>query len=215
MGLPKLAATGLYSVEEYLALERSTQERHVYLDGAVHQMAGESNAHGIISTNVTGILHAQLRGTPCQARTKDLKVRSGPQHPRPGSRKGLFSYPDIVVVCGELRYLDGRQDVLLNPTVIIEVLSPSTGDFDRGDKFRRYRFYLDTLRDYVLVEQNLAHIDHYRRQDNGEWVLASATGLENSIYLASTNCRLNLAEVYERVEFPPEEEIDIPEFPEM
>ncbi len=80
MGLPKLATTGLYSVEEYLALERSTQERHVYLDGAVHQMAGESDAHGIISMNVGGILHAQLRGTPCQARTKDMKVRSGPDH---------------------------------------------------------------------------------------------------------------------------------------
>ncbi len=215
MGLPKPAATGLYSVEEYLALERSTQERHTYLDGHIFKMSGESEAHGDICVNVIRELSTQLRRTPCRVWTKDAKIRSGPQRPKPGSRKGLFSYTDIVVVCGERQYLDEHRDVLLNPTVIIEVLSPSTGDFDRGEKFRRYRFYLDTLRDYVLIEQNLAHIDHYRRQDNGEWVLASATGLENSIYLASINCQLNLAEVYERVEFLPEEEMDMPEFPEM
>ena len=217
MGLPKLAATGLYSVEEYLALERSTQERHTYLDGHIFKMSGESEAHGDICVNVIAELRTQLRRTPCRVWTKDAKIRSGPQRPKPGSRKGLFSYPDIVVVCGERQYLDEHRDVLLNPTVIIEVLSPSTEAFDRNEKLRRFRLYLPTLVDYVLIEQNAPAIVHYRRQTDGLWVVAFADGLDSSVYLASINCQLSLEEVYDRVEFPPDEEVSAtePEFPAM
>ncbi|MCA1555062.1 MAG: Uma2 family endonuclease [Acidobacteria bacterium] len=191
-----------YTVEEYLALERASEERHEYLDGQIYAMAGESEQHGDICVNLVGELRAQLRGGPCRVWTKDTKVRSGPT-PKPyQTRKGLFSYPDAVVVCGGRQYHDEHRDVLLNPTVIIEVLSPSTEAYDRGEKFRRYRTYLGSLTDYVLVSQSLPLIEHYRRQPNDEWIMASAGDLNGSLHLASINCTLRLAEVYDRISFP-------------
>ena len=216
MGLPQLQSDRprLYTEEEYLALERISDKRHIFLDGYVFEMAGESEPHGIISFNISGQLYLQLRGTPCLAFSKDTKVRSGPLHPKPGSRKGLFSYPDVLVVCGERQFMDEHKDVLLNPTVIIEVLSVTTQDFDRKEKLRRYRFYLPTLQHYVLVEQTMPYIDHYARQENGTWLFESVEGLEGSLYLSAINCRLQLADIYDRIEFPPEpEEEPEPEFP--
>ncbi|MGH8587999.1 MAG: Uma2 family endonuclease [Gammaproteobacteria bacterium] len=128
-----------HTVEEYLALERASEERHEYLDGQIYAMAGESQNHGDICINLIAELRTQLRGKPCRVWTKDVKVRSGPLPLRPHARKGLFSYPDVVIVCGEPQFLDPQQDVLINPKVIIEVLSPTTEAFDRGEKFRRYR----------------------------------------------------------------------------
>ena len=143
----------LCTVEDYLALERASEERHEYLDGQVYAMAGESPEHGTICTNLTILIASQLRGTPCQAWAKDTKVRSGPTpHPRQPAR-GMFSYPDVVVVCGEPRFHDQYRDVLLNPVVLIEVVSPTTEAFDRGDKFFRYRTWLPSLTDYILVAQ--------------------------------------------------------------
>ena len=154
----------VYTAEEYLALERESEQRHEYLDGQILAMAGESEEHGIICTNLSGQLYSQLRGRPCQAFSKDMKVLSGSDlHPRP-STKGFFSYPDIVVVCGERKYHDEHRDVLLNPTLIIEVLSPSTEAFDYGRKFWRYRTYLPSLKSYLLVSQSMPLIDHYLRQ---------------------------------------------------
>ena len=149
MSLPQL--TIRYTVEEYLGLERASEDRHEYLDGDIYAMAGESPEHGAICMNLSVSIGAQLRGTPCQAFAKDMKVRSGPV-PRPGApMKGLFSYPDLVVVCGAMQFHDQFRDVLLNPSCIIEVLSDSTEAFDRGEKFRRYRTWLPTLTDYLLV----------------------------------------------------------------
>jgi Uma2 family endonuclease len=215
MGLAKLKEEAArYTEEEYLAFERSADRRHIFLDGYVFEMSGESDAHGEISVNLVRELSAKLRGTPCRMRTKGTRVRSGPLHPRPGSRKGLYSYPDVLVVCGEREHLDEHKDVLLNPTVIIEVLSDSTQEFDRTEKLRRYRFYLPALCHYVLVEQTIPYIDHYARQDNGTWLFESVDGLEGSLYLAAINCRLEMSDIYDRVEFPPEpEEEPEPEFP--
>ncbi len=106
------------------------------------------------------------------------------------------------MVCGERQYHDEHRDVLLNPTVIIEVLSPSTEAYDRGDKFRRYRTYLDAMTDYVLVSQSMPLIEHYRRQPNDKWLLASAGKLDGSLHLASIDCTLRLAEDYDRISFP-------------
>jgi len=167
-------------------------------------MAGESEEHGDICVNLVGELSSQLRGKPCRVWTKDTKVRSGPD-PKPyQTTKGLFSYPDLVVVCGERQYHDQHRDVLLNPAVIIEVLSPSTEAFDRGEKFWRYRTYLPSLASYVLVSQSRPLIDHYLRQPNNEWILSSVSELEGSLYLAPIDCTLRLAEVYDRVNFPGE-----------
>ena len=197
-----------YTVEEYLALERQSEERHEYIDGQIYAMAGESNEHADISVNLVSELRSQLKGTPCRVWTKDSKVLSGPAISSYKSIKGLFSYPDIVVVCGEPRFLDEHRDVLLNPTLIIEVLSPSTESFDRGEKFRRYRTHLASLTDYVQVSQALPLIEHFRRQGNDEWVLSTVSDMTGSLHLASINCTLRMSEVYDRVSFPEEEETE-------
>ena len=119
-------AQPLCTAEEYLALERASEERHEYLDGRLYAMAGESPEHGTICTNLTMLIASQLRGTSCQAWAKDTKVRSGPAPRARLSLKGMFSYPDVVVVCGEPRLQDHYRDVLLNPVVIIEVVLPTT-----------------------------------------------------------------------------------------
>ena len=116
----------LYSIEEYLALERASEERHEYIDGYIYAMAGESGEHGDICTNLVRAVSTQLLGAPCRARSKDTKVLSGPMPIRPRSKQGLFSYPDLVIICGEPQYHDEHTDVILNPPVIIEVLSKST-----------------------------------------------------------------------------------------
>ena len=194
-----------YTVAEYLELERDSEDRHEYLDGDVYLMAGESPEHGAICMNLSVIIGSQLRGTPCQAFAKDTKVRSGPT-PRPGDpMKGLFSYPDLLVVCGDLQFHDPFRDVLLNPTLIIEVLSDSTEAFDRGEKFRRYRTWLPTLTDYLLVAQDKPLIDHYHRVETNRWELVSIEGLEASLHLELLNCTLQLVDVYDRIVFPPEE----------
>ena len=203
MGLPLLRVR--YTIEEYLVMERSSEERHEYLDGDVYAMAGESPEHSAICMNLYGSLWPQLRDTPCQAFAKDTKVRSG-RLPLPGHvMQGLFSYPDLVGVCGAMQFHDQVRDVLLNPSLIIEVLSPSTEAFDRGEKFRRYRTWLPTLQDYLLVVQDKPLIDHYHRVEENRWELVPREGLEASLYLESVHCTLRLADVYDRIIFPPED----------
>jgi Uma2 family endonuclease len=189
------------TVEDYLAEERVAAERHEYLDGLVYAMAGESPDHGRICMNLYGSLWPQLRGTACEAFAKDTKVRCGPT-PRPGqSMQGLFAYPDLVV-CGALQFHDQVQDVLLNPLVILEVLSPSTEAFDRGEKFHRYRRWLPTLTDYVLVAQDRPVIDQYRRTETGRWEVDTLEGLAERLHLLSIGCTVALADVYEHIAFP-------------
>lgn len=202
----------LYTEDEYLALERASQERREYLDGQIYLMAGESPAHGTICTNLTIEVGSQLKGTPCRAFSKDTKVRSGPIPKSPYSAQGFYSFPDLVVVCGEAQYLDEHRDVLVNPNVIIEVLSPTTEAFDRGEKFVRYREHLDSLTDYVVVAQAMALVEHFARQSNGEWVIApTATNRSDSVALSSIGCTLRLSEVYDPIVFPgPGDEEPVP-----
>ena len=198
----------LYTLDKYLAFERASESRHEYVDGYLYEMSGESLAHGDISMNLSGILYNQLRGTPCRALSKDTKIRSGPlPHPR-RIMKGMFSYPDLVVVCGRPQFHDDYQDIILNPTVIIEVLSPSTEDFDRSGKFTRYRKFSPTLTDYLLVAQDVPLIDHYQRQADDSWLLRTVQGLEREIQLPALGCVLRLSEIYDRVEFLPLDEAD-------
>jgi Uma2 family endonuclease len=192
-----------FTVEEYLAFERTAEERHEYLDGLIYAMAGESPNHGRISMNLSISLGSQLRGSPCEAFSKDTKVRCGPY--RADTRAGLYAYPDLVIVCGAMQFHDQVQDVLLNPTVILEVLSPSTAAFDQGEKFRRYRDWLPTLTDYVLVAQDRPVIDHYQRTMPGRWALAILEGLDAHLSLPSIGCMVPLADVYERLVFLPRE----------
>lgn len=201
-----------YTEDEYLALERASQERREYLDGQIYLMAGESPAHGTICTNLTIEVGSQLKGTSCRAFSKDTKVRSGPIPKIPYSAQGLYSFPDLVVVCGEPQYLDEYRDVLVNPKVIIEVLPPTTEAFDRGEKFLRYREHLDSLTDYVVVAQSMPLVEHFARQLNGEWLIAaSARDLSETVGLDSIGCTLRLSEVYDRIVFPAER----PELPNI
>ena len=193
-----------FTVEEYLAFERASEERHEYLDGVIYAMAGESPNHGRICTNLGGLLYAQLRGSPCEAFTKDTKVCCGPY--RAHTREGLYAYPDLVVVCGAMQFHGQAQDVLVNPKAIVEVLSPSTEAFDRGEKFRRYRTWLPTLSDYVLVAQDRPLIDHYHRQEDGTWTLHALEGLQAHLHLETIGCTVPLAEVYDRMVFQHAEE---------
>jgi Uma2 family endonuclease len=198
-----------FTQAEYLAFERASTTRHEYIDGVIYAlddwdgpqaMAGESEAHGQISVNLVMHLGLHLRGGPCQAFTKDMKVRFGPY--RAHSREGFYAYPDIVVVCGERQYHDHAKDVLVNPTVLLEVLSPSTEGFDRGEKFQGYRSYLPTLSAYLLVSQEAPHIDVYAREREDTWHLHSVNGLDASLRIAALDWTVPMADIYERVVFP-------------
>ena len=205
MSLPQ--AQIRYTEDQYLSIERESEERHEYLDGQIYAMAGESPQHGDICTNLTREVSAQLKGTRCRLWTKDTKVRSGPMPKRRHSIKGLYSYPDAVIVCGNPQFLDEHQDVLINPRVIIEVASPSTEAFDYGEKFLRYRTFNPSLTDYLIVAQNRPSIEHFALREDGLWMIAdSVVELSGSVHIASINCNLQLAEVYDRVKFTEEEE---------
>lgn len=193
----------VFSEEEYLEFERNSDERHEYLDGHLILMAGESDEHADISANLAGLLVTHLRGTPCRARTKDTKVRSGPLPRPPRNTKGLYSYPDLVVICGEPQHLDDHRDVVTNPTVIIEVLSPTTEDFDRRVKFARYREWNEALTDYLLVSQSQAFVEHFLRRADGEWLYRSYWGLGREFAIDSIQCTLLMDDVYDRITFPP------------
>jgi Uma2 family endonuclease len=197
MGLPKPVLTE----DEYLAFERAAEERHIYVDGEVFAMAGESDPHGIITSNLHGLLFMQLDDSPCQLRIKDTKVRSGPLPKSPRRPAGLYSYPDIVVICDEPKYLDEFKDVLLNPKVIFEVLSESTESFDRGTKLQRLRKHNPTLTDYVLVSQDKPQIEHFHREKSGKWTHEIYEGLSAVVKLESIKCRLKASDVYKRVKF--------------
>lgn len=191
----------IYTVAEYLEFERQAEERHEYIDGEIRAMAGESPQHSLISTDLTASIVIQLRGKPCAAFSPNMKIRSG-EPVAPHSSKGLFSYADLTVVCGEPQFHDEFDDVLLNPKVIFEVLSPSTESFDRGEKFQRFRTYNESLTDYVLVSQTKPFVEHFQRQPNGQWLMTEVSGLDGELHLASIDCRLRLVEVYDRLKFP-------------
>ncbi|MDQ3132687.1 MAG: Uma2 family endonuclease [Acidobacteriota bacterium] len=199
MALAKIKSKPYFTVEQYLEYEREADERSELIDGEIYAMAGESPGHGDVSMNLAVTLGIQLRGTRCRGRIKDTKVKSGALKERFG--KGMISYPDIVVICGEPEYHDKHSDIVLNPTVIIEVLSESTADFDRGVKFTRYRMFNPTLTDYILVWQDEPIIEHYIRQASGDWLLKEYHGLDKSFRIDSIDCSLNMADVYERIEF--------------
>ncbi|MBS1809244.1 MAG: Uma2 family endonuclease [Acidobacteria bacterium] len=185
-----------YSPEEYLALERAAEFRSEYIDGRIFAMAGESPNHGRINADALKIIGRQLEGKGCEDFTSDTKVRT------PGLK--FFGYPDIVLVCGKIIYHDQFKDVILNPKVIIEVLSPSTEAYDRGEKFASYR-QLESLTDYVLISQDIARIEHYTRHGKF-WLLSEEFELTESIHIESIDCHLPLKDVYARVEFPVKEQ---------
>jgi Uma2 family endonuclease len=198
----KIKEKKLYTIAEYLEMERESLERHEFIDGEIFLMAGESDNHGIISANLAGEFHLQLKGKDCQLRIKDAKIKSGSFAQKPGgSTKGMFSYPDLVVICDEVKHYDKKKDVILNPKVIIEVLSESTEIFDRNDKFTRYKMFNETLTDYILVSQDKPQIEHFIRQDDNSWKVFTYIGLDKICPIESIDCELKLSEIYDRIKF--------------
>lgn len=181
------------SPEDYLAAERSARTKSEYLDGEVVAMVGASERHVLIVSNLVISLHGQLRGRPCRIYASDLRVRV--------AGTGLYTYPDLSVVCGAAPQLeDAHGDTLLNPGLIAEVLSPSTEAYDRGSKFAHYR-QVPSLTDYLLIAQDQPHIEHYQRLPDGGWLLSEASSLNDALSLPSLRCALPLREVYAQVAF--------------
>ena len=177
------------SPEEYLALERQAETKSEYLDGEIFAMSGASRKHNRLSLNVAFILDSQLKAKGCEVFASEMRVKV--------SATGLYTYPDVIVVCGEPQFEDAEVDTLLNPTLIIEVLSKSTEDYDRGTKFLHYRS-LPSFSEYVLIVQSQIHVEHYLRQDDA-WVLTETDRRDDVIELPSVGARLALADIYDRV----------------
>ena len=184
--------TTFITPEEYLEIERKAEYKSEYYQGEMFAMAGASLRHARIISNLMRELGLQLMDRPCLVASNDLRLRVAPT--------GLYTYPDVMVICGELQTADDQQDTVLNPTVIIEVLSDSTRDYDRGRKFQHYRT-LPSLQEYLTVAQDAAHIEHWKRQQENLGLLAEFSDLGQSIELASIGCVLSLARVYHKVDW--------------
>ena len=182
--------------EEYLRLEREAETRSEYWDGQIYALAGASDEHNLIVANLVMVLGLQFKGRPCKVYANDMRVKV--------RATGLHTYPDVIVVCGKALFEDRHRDTLLNPTVIIEVLSSSTEAYDRGTKFEHYRD-LESLSDYLLVAQESPTIEHFERLPEDKWLLSTHKGLAAVVPMASAACNLPLREVYDKAEWPDEE----------
>ena len=183
--------------EEYIALERKALPdseiiRHEYLNGELIAMSGASRAHNLITGNISGELRTLLRGSGCETYANDMRVST----PATAS----YFYPDVVIVCDEPRFEDDVFDTLLNPIILVEVLSPTTEAYDRGEKFAHYR-QLTSLQEYVLVSQDQIRVEHYRRQER-QWIFTDFQKREEILPLISIQCELPIQEIYELVTFP-------------
>lgn len=184
--------------EEYLVIERNTEERHEFYDGIMYAMSGGSRAHALIIAALVGELHNALRKGPCFVASSDLRVCVDPSR--------MYVYPDIVIACEPEHYLnDGKGDTLLNPSIVIEVLSPSTESYDQGAKRDRYQT-IPSLEEYAVVWQSEPRVEVYRRGSGGDWSMSNYEGLGATCEfrcLPSGAVRVALADIYERVTFDP------------
>jgi Uma2 family endonuclease len=177
------------TLQEYLTLERQSETKSDYLNGEMFAMTGASRPHNLICLNVAASLHAQLRTRSCEVYNSDMRVRTPDD---------LFTYPDVVAVCGEPQFDDSELDTLLNPTFIVEVLSKSTEVYDRLTKLDQYRA-ISSLAEILLIAQDRPHVEHWLRQGDGLWLLEEVDDLGRTLDLPSIGCRLSLEEIYQRV----------------
>jgi Uma2 family endonuclease len=181
----------LLTPEEYLAIERRAETKSEYFGGEIFLRAGASEPPYLIVANLVGEFRSQLKKRSCKVYPSDMRVKI--------QATGLHTYPDVVVVCGEPKFEDDHKDTLLNPTLIVEVLSDSTEAYDRGKKFDHFRT-VDSLSDYLLVAQDHPKVEYYTRQPNGKWLLSVFNNLQEVIELAEVACELPLNEIYDKVE---------------
>jgi len=186
------------SPEEYLRRERQAEYKSEYLNGEIFAMSGASEAHNLIAGNIFGELRRQLRERPGRAYISDMRVKV--------HANGLYTYPDVIVVCGEPQFEDDQVDTLLNPTVLIEVLSQSTERYDRIAKTSYYRT-MDSLAEHMLVAQDEIRLEQYVRQPNGQWLLSEYVTLDAVVNLPSIESTLKLSDVYDRITFEPKRRV--------
>ena len=187
--MSSLAAQTIFTPEEYLVSERKATVKSEYINGEILAMSGASLAHTRITADIVTELNNQLRGGECEVISNDMRVKTGP--------KGAYFYPDVVVFCGEPEVEDNVFDTLLNPILVIEVLSPSTEVYDKGEKFRHYQ-ELTSLREYVLVSQDRVRVEQYRLAKT-QWVQTEFCAPEDVLPLVSIGCELPLRDIYRRV----------------
>ena len=182
----------LFTEEEYLSLEDEALEKSEFFQGRIYAMAGGSYDHAAISINIGGELRSLLKGKKCQVSSSDTRVKV------PNS--SLNTYPDVTIVCGKPElHLYKKTQTLLNPTLIVEVLSSTTETYDRGDKFENYKL-IPSLTDYLLVAQNKAKVEHFVRQADGTWNCTVSQGLGATVKIDSLECELPLSEIYLKVD---------------
>lgn len=186
-----------YTAEEYLALERQSEEKHELVDGELRLMSGASRAHNLIAVNLAATLHGALKGKPCETYVADMRVKV--------SADGSYLYPDATIVCDEPEFEDASVDTLMNPNAVIEILSKSTASFDRGSKFASYRS-LPSLREYVLIAQDAPSVEHFVRLDDGAWRFNPTTGLDQELHLVTSDLVLPLRDLYDKVQFETKED---------
>ena len=178
--------------EEYLSIERKAEHKSEYSDGEMYAMSGASREHNRITVNLVRVVGNQLQGRPCEPFGADMRVRI------PVIRR--YVYPDLTVVCGEAEFEDDELDVLMNPVLVVEVLSPSTENYDRSTKFNWYR-RIESLQEYVLVSQQMPRVERFVKRPEG-WLFSDVDGLEATVRLESIDCTLALSDIYDRVTFP-------------
>jgi Uma2 family endonuclease len=188
------AAKSRLTPEEYLALEREADRKSEFWNGEMFAKAGASEPHGLITSNLVIALGTRLRPRGCRVYANDLRLRVSPT--------GLYTYPDVMVLCERPRFVDDRNDTVVNPILVAEVLSPSTEAYDRGEKFAHYRT-LDTLREYLLVAQDRVSVELFMRQPDGAWLLRALRGLDDVLVLPTTGCELPVSEIYAQVDLSP------------
>jgi Uma2 family endonuclease len=181
-----------FSAEQYLALERNAESKSEFCNGFIIAMAGGSREHNVIAGNLHGEIRSQLKGRPCDVYISDMRVRV--------NLTGLFTYPDVIALCGEARFVDDKADTLINPTLIVEVLSTSTESYDRGDKFMNHR-QLESLQEYVLVAQDKVLVERFTRHGE-QWLLTEFRSVDDTLRLDSIDCAVPLREIYARIELP-------------
>ncbi len=181
--------------EEYLAFDRASEFRNELLDGEIVAMSGGSMDHARLGMSISNQLYnARLQGSDCETFASDFRVRVSSR---------MYTYPDAIVVCGKPLLADGRKDTLLNPRVIVEVLSPTTEHYDRGLKFQYYRA-MESLQDYILVSQDQIRIEQFTRGDARSWTLRDYQSVEETLRIESVGVSIPIARIYERVELPSE-----------
>jgi Uma2 family endonuclease len=183
-----------FSVEEYLEMENAAVEKHEYYKGEIFAMSGAKMPHNVIVKNLLGSLYVKLKGKKCQSYGSDLRLHI--------EANSLFTYPNISIICGEPVTLNNDNYNVLNPTVTIEILSPSTKNYDRGEKFRLYRD-IPTLKEYILVDSESVHIEAFRLNEGNHWELEEYNSILDALHIKAINETVSLAEIYEKVNFEP------------